>query len=101
MAHQYLGRYTDDFREAIDKIPDKDRQLVFNKMRQLLEAENPRQLIGVKKLKEKRFEGTYRLRAGNYRILFQIDDGQVIHLEFEYKGTIHFFKIGNRRDIYD
>lgn len=52
-------------------------------------SENPRP-HGVQMLKgEARY---YRLRQGNYRIVYEVDDiGQ----------TISIFKIGHRREVYD
>lgn len=100
-SHNYLGDYTESFRSELDNIPDKDKQLIFSKMRQLLEADDPRQVTGAKKLREKRFAGMYRLRAGNYRVFFQVIDKAVIHLDFQYRGTITFITVGNRSDIYN
>ena len=36
-------------------------------------------------------EDRYRVRQGNYRILYSVDDGRVI---------IYIIKIGHRRDVY-
>jgi mRNA interferase RelE/StbE len=35
--------------------------------------------------------GLYRLRVGNYRVAYQVDDGELVIL---------VIKVGNRRDIY-
>lgn len=53
-------------------------------------AEDPRP-PGCKKLKTKSPEG-WRIRVGDYRILYQIDDPN-------HKVTV--YRIGHRRDIYD
>lgn len=45
---------------------------------------------GVKKLKGN--DGFYRIRVGDYRIIYQINDGKLIIL---------VVLIGNRRDVYD
>ncbi|GAA4397212.1 hypothetical protein GCM10023187_06320 [Nibrella viscosa] len=45
---------------------------------------------GVKKLKGR--EGLFRFRVGDYRIVYQIFDGELL---------IIVVLIGNRRDIYD
>ncbi len=51
-------------------------------------ADNPFQ-AGVKKLQG--VNGTYRIRAGNYRILYQIMKGELV---------ITVIQIGDRKDIY-
>lgn len=36
-------------------------------------------------------DGLFRLRVGDYRVAYQVDDGQL---------TILVIKVGNRRDVY-
>ena len=55
-------------------------------LRQL--AENPRS-AGIKKLRDR---PGFRLRIGDYRVLYAIDDG--IHV-------VEVRKVGHRKDIYD
>jgi mRNA interferase RelE/StbE len=50
-------------------------------------ADNPRP-VGVKKLTER--EG-YRIRAGDYRVIYEINDPL---------QTITIFHVGHRKDIY-
>jgi mRNA interferase RelE/StbE len=52
-------------------------------------AKNPRP-IGIKKLKDSS-EDLYRIRVGDYRIIYAIDDGIRI---------INILRIGHRKDIY-
>lgn len=52
-------------------------------------AENPRP-VGVKRLRGKLKEG-WRIRVGEYRVLYRIDDEA---------RQIKIFDIGHRRDIY-
>ena len=66
-------------------IPNKDVRRILNRIEQL--AENPRppsaeQLTGDIK---------YRIRQGNYRILYTIEDEIV---------TVTAVKVGHRRDVY-
>ena len=71
--------------KEIERIKKKDRIRIIEKIRSLANA--PRQL-GSKKLTG---QEKYRVRQGNYRILYQIIDDELI---------INVVKVGHRRDIY-
>ena len=72
--------------KALQEIPTKDRERIRSKIDGL--AENPRP-PGVKRLKGD--EGYYRIRSGDYRILYLIVEAKLLVL---------VVKIGNRRDVY-
>jgi mRNA interferase RelE/StbE len=63
-----------------------DRQRLVGKIQSL--AENPRQ-HGSEKLAG--FSHLYRVRQGNYRVVYQIDDDL---------KEVTVYKIGDRKDIY-
>jgi len=69
----------------LKKIPKKDVLKVLKVIRSL--AENPRP-SGVKKLSG---QEKYRLRQGDDRILYAIEDDKLV---------ITVVKVGNRRDVY-
>ena len=69
----------------LKKIPKKDVLKILKVIRSL--AENPRP-SGVKKLSG---QEKYRLRQGDYRILYAIEDDKLV---------ITVVKVGNRRDVY-
>jgi mRNA interferase RelE/StbE len=69
----------------LDKLPDKELIRIASRLEQL--RINPRP-IGVQKLSDD--EG-YRLRSGNYRILFIINDKI---------KNIFIFRIKHRKDAY-
>jgi mRNA interferase RelE/StbE len=66
-------------------IPNKDVQRILKKIEQL--AQDPRP-PGSEKLSG---EEKYRVRQGNYRILYTIEDEIV---------TVTVVKVGHRRDVY-
>jgi mRNA interferase RelE/StbE len=66
-------------------IPQKDARRIFERIEKL--AENPRP-YGCEKL---RGQNTYRIRQGDYRIIYEIKDKVLIVL---------VLRIGHRRDIY-
>ena len=62
-----------------------DRRRITERIQSL--ADNPRPL-GSQKLSGRE---RYRIRQGNYRILYTIEDGVLI---------VHVIKIGHRKDVY-
>jgi mRNA interferase RelE/StbE len=77
------------FKQSVAKdlwpIPNKDVQRFLKRIEQL--AYNPRP-PGSEKLTS---EEKYRIRQGNYRILYTVEDDLVI---------VTVVKIGHRRDVY-
>lgn len=69
----------------LDKLSDKELKRIVSRLEQL--KINPRP-IGVQKLSD---EEGYRLRSGNYRILFIINDKI---------KNIFIFRIKHRKDVY-
>lgn len=73
--------------KQLQKISQKEAERIKNAIDSL--AENPRP-SGVKKLKGVS-ETLYRIRSGDYRVIYTIDDGIKI---------VDIRQIGNRKDIY-
>jgi len=72
-------------KKELGKLPKKELQKVVNKIRSL--SSNPRP-TGCEKLSD---EEKYRIRQGNYRIVYSIEDKQLI---------VIVVKIGHRKDVY-
>jgi mRNA interferase RelE/StbE len=70
----------------IKKLPKNIQQQIIEKLEELVLEPRP---MGVVKLAAK--EDLYRLRMGNYRIIYRIQDPVL---------SILITKIGHRRDIY-
>ncbi|GAK50951.1 plasmid stabilization system [Candidatus Moduliflexus flocculans] len=66
----YQVTFTEIALKNLKTYPAKDQKLILQKIEQC--AENPLNMPNVKKLVN--FSPSYRLRAGNYRILFERDD---------------------------
>lgn len=81
----YSVRITKSAAKELEDLPRQDRLRIIEKIRLL--ATNPRP-HGSEKLSG---DEKYRIRQGNYRILYTIDD-QIV--------TVTVVKIGNRRDVY-
>ena len=69
----------------LDRIPKKDLQRIIRRIRLL--KENPRP-PGCEKLSARE---RYRIRQGKYRIVYSIQDDQLI---------VWVFKISHRQDVY-
>jgi len=82
MAYRIL--YTKTAAKDIGKL---DR-VVKNKIQKKIEAFSKKPLYYSKRLTNSKM-GTYRFRAGNYRIVFDMD-----------KNTVVILRVGHRREIY-
>ena len=71
--------------KEIEALPLKDRRRVVARIQSL--GEDPRS-VGCEKLSG---EEKYRVRQGDYRILYEIGDAELI---------VTVVKVGNRRDVY-
>jgi mRNA interferase RelE/StbE len=71
--------------KELEDIPRKDLQKVINHIRSLVKDPRPR---GSQKLSGQK---QYRIRQGNYRIVYYIEDKDLL---------IVIVKIGHRREVY-
>lgn len=71
--------------KELDGVPTKDRQRIVRRIAAL--AEDPRP-AGAEKLSG---DDKYRIRQDDYRILYQIEDAQLV---------VSVVRIGNRREVY-
>ncbi|AHB13817.1 type II toxin-antitoxin system RelE/ParE family toxin [Dehalococcoides mccartyi] len=71
--------------QDLDKLPKKDFEAVIETIKELANTPRPK---GIEKLKGL---GLWRVRQGDYRIVYNIDDKQ---------SLVIIVRIGNRRDIY-
>jgi mRNA interferase RelE/StbE len=70
---------------ALDKLSESDFKAVIEAIKGLAQAPRPR---GIEKVK---ITGLWRIRQGDYRIIYAIDDSE--HL-------ITVVRVGHRREIY-
>lgn len=70
---------------ALNKLPEADFQAVVEAMKDLAQTPRPR---GIEKVKG---TGLWRIRQGDYRIIYAIDDNQQL---------VTVVRIGHRREIY-
>jgi mRNA interferase RelE/StbE len=70
---------------ALDKLPKSDFQAVIAAIKDLAQTPRPR---GIEKVKN---TGLWRIRQGDYRIIYAIDDNE--HL-------VTVVRVGHRREVY-
>jgi len=84
-----MAGYRVFFKKSVEKdladIPRKDLQRILERIRSL--ADNPRPLGSEKLTAQER----YRIRQGNYRILYSIQDQEL---------TVCVVMVGQRREVY-
>ena len=85
-----MEKFEVEFRKSVEKdlrsIPRKDQVRIMLRISELASEPRPascKQLSGQER---------YRVRQGDYRILYEINDGKLI---------VVVVKVGNRRDVYD
>ena len=99
-THKWYLEVSKTARVQIDGLPLQDRMAVFRSLVEVLVAENPTTLPDVKKLVERKFEGQWRKRQGNYRILFSIESKEIVHEKYLYKGTVTVNSVVHRSKAY-
>ncbi|MFC1965925.1 type II toxin-antitoxin system RelE/ParE family toxin [Chloroflexota bacterium] len=70
---------------ALDRLPKTDFPAVIEAIKELAQTPRPR---GVEKVKS---TGLWRIRQGDYRIIYGIDDNQQL---------VTIVRVGHRREIY-
>ncbi|AFZ26058.1 cytotoxic translational repressor of toxin-antitoxin stability system [Cylindrospermum stagnale PCC 7417] len=84
MTYQII--VTKSIQKELDNLPNDIKEHVYEKIAQLAEVPRP---DGVVKLKG--YENEYRVRVGDYRLRYEIEDQQLIILLLQCK---------HRRDVY-
>ena len=84
MAYQIL--FTPRAFRDLEALPDRDRERIARRIDGLAREPRP---SGVRKLAGS--DDVYRLRVGDYRVLYTIEDRVV---------TVSIVRVGHRRDIY-
>jgi len=80
-----LSRQAAKFYQKADNVTTKRLNLAFSKL-----SEDPFQNFNIKKLSGE-LEGSFRLRLGNMRIIYSVDDN---------KKVVYIEVIGFRGDVY-
>jgi mRNA interferase RelE/StbE len=82
---RYSIRIKSSVRKDLRHIPNKDVQRILQRIESLADDPRPTRaemLAG---------DGKYRIRQGNYRILYTVEDDVL---------TIQVVKVGHRKDVY-
>ncbi len=83
-GHRFQIEYGDSALADLEGLPTRERAQIIRKIERLQLG-----LHGnIKRLRQS--EASYRLRMGDYRILFDVEDAVIV-----------IRRIGNRKDVYD
>jgi mRNA interferase RelE/StbE len=85
---QYTIEFVRSARKEFVKLPDRIRERIVEAL-QLLSHDPYSELLRIKKLKGA--EDLFRIRLGDYRLVYEINDQKLI---------VIVIKIGHRSDIY-
>jgi mRNA interferase RelE/StbE len=70
MIEPYTVQFTEIALKNLRRYPQNDQRRILERIKQM--AVNPLQMANIKKLVD--YDVAYRLRVGDYRILFERDD---------------------------
>ena len=100
-THEWHFEVSPQARQQITDLPtSKQRMAIFAAIRQLLVSDNPTIVQGVRKLVGEHFKDQWRQRQGDYRIIFSLAHGKVIHAGHSYKGTVQIWSVIHRSKAY-
>ncbi len=88
MSKKYIVKLNKQYIKDLKKIPKKDQEHIKNKILEL--EDNPRP-EGSKKLQGPSHPPLYRIRIGDYRVVYAIQDNILL---------IVIITLGHRKDIY-
>lgn len=96
--HKWCLIFEDGFRDQFYQLSPKTQRMGFEKIRYLAESDNPYSLEKVLKVKSR--GEVRRIRAGNFRIFFEVDEDTNLCQGDSYKGAIRLIEIKDRKDAY-
>lgn len=82
----YQIEFTSSASKQLKKLPDDIQQKIKIQVEELAKEPRPDEVV-----KLKNYEYTYRVRVGNYRVLYEIQDELLI---------VKVIRIGHRQDVY-
>lgn len=85
---KYQIQIPDKIKKVLKKIPEKDSKRIVESINFLIEDPRPN---GCKKIKGTLKDTKYRIRCGNYRVVYSVKDDVLIILIVE---------VGHRKDVY-
>ena len=84
----YAIDYAPSAAKELAKLDTKTRKRVITVIESLAKTPVP---PGVDYMHQKEFRGAYRVRAGDYRIIYEVHHGRML---------VFVIKIGDRREVY-
>jgi mRNA interferase RelE/StbE len=87
----YVTRFTPHAQRNMLKIPRPDALRILHRLTELQKAMDAGDIAGFDVKALQGHNSRWRLRVGDYRVVYTIEDGQLI---------VWVMAVGNRRDVY-
>ena len=84
----FIVKFAKSAKKEFNKLPSKIQDRIVEALK-LLSINPFSELLKIKKLKGQ--EELYRIRIGNYRLVYEVQNNELI---------VHLVKIGHRREVY-
>ena len=97
-SHRWHFDFTERARKQLRTLSSADRMRVFRSIAELLKADDPGLVPGVKAVKGR--EDVFRQRQGDYRIFFTLETGEIVVMGFTYKGTCYILAVEKHHEGY-
>ena len=78
--------FTGAAKKDLDKLPDETRKRIIKKLSFFISKKNP--LAFAKPMAHPDF-GHYRYRAGNYRVIFDVEEKQIVILMISHRKEVY------------
>jgi mRNA-degrading endonuclease RelE of RelBE toxin-antitoxin system len=99
-SHKWLLNIQNNAQDRFNRLTTVEKRIISRQLRELLLADDPNTLPFVEMLQAKKFNRIRKFRAGNYRVFFALEIGEIIHQGHTYKGTFFLLDIRDRQEAY-
>ena len=99
-AHKWLLIVQPPAHEHFNGLPSAQKRAIFRHLRELLNSDDPYALAFVEMLKGKKFARIRKFRAGDFRVFFVAESGEITFLKQTYMGRLYLLDVRDRKEAY-